>query len=190
MSRSPSRSPRLLLALLVGACLLIALPSTAAARSQRDDPCVNADLRPAADNLPVVREAILCLHNRERRANGLAPLKENANLREAAERHSDRMVADRFFSHDSRAGTMVERILRTGYGGNGGWSLGENLAWGTGRLATAAQTHRAWMSSPGHKANTLRRQYREIGIGIAVGTPVKTPGQNGATYTTDFGVRR
>lgn len=189
---SGSHSPRLLLALLLAACFLIALPSasSAAARAQRDDACANTNLRPAADNLPLVRQAILCLHNRDRRANGLAPLKENANLREAAGRHSGRMVADRFFSHDSPAGTMVERILRTGYASNSGWSLGENLAWGTGSLATAGQTHRAWMDSPGHKANILRRQYREIGIGIAVGVPVHAGAKKGATYTTDFGVRR
>ena len=27
------------------------------------------------------------------------------------------------------------------------------------------------MTSPGHKANILRRQFREIGIGIAIGAP-------------------
>ena len=46
------------------------------------------------------------------------------------------------------------------------------------------------MSSPGHKANILRRQFREIGIGIALGAPVDAGGLDGATYTADFGVRR
>jgi uncharacterized protein YkwD len=46
------------------------------------------------------------------------------------------------------------------------------------------------MRSPGHKANILRRQFREIGIGIALGAPEDVDGQPGATYTADFGVRR
>ena len=32
------------------------------------------------------------------------------------------------------------------------------------------------MPSPGHKANILRRQFREIGIGIAVGAPADAGG--------------
>ena len=72
-----------------------------------------------------------------------------------------------------------------------GWSLGENIAWGTGRLATAAQIHRSWMNSPGHRANILQRSFREIGIGIETGVPVRlSAAQSGATYTADFGVRR
>jgi uncharacterized protein YkwD len=69
-------------------------------------------------------------------------------------------------------------------------ALGENIAWGTGNLGTAAKIQRAWMASPGHRANILRRQFREIGIGIAVGAPVDAGGLDGATFTADFGVRR
>ena len=58
----------------------------------------------------------------------------------------------------------------------------------TGDLATAAEIHRAWMDSPGHRANILRPQFREIGIGIALGAAGAGP--DGATYTADFGARR
>jgi uncharacterized protein YkwD len=46
------------------------------------------------------------------------------------------------------------------------------------------------MKSPGHKANILRREFREIGIGIAIGAPAGSSGRRGATFTADFGVRR
>ena len=109
----------------------------------------------------------------------------------AAEGHSADMVEAQFFAHDGPDGTdMVDRILGTGYARGQGWSLGENIAWGTGNLGTAREIHNAWMRSPGHKANILRRQFREIGIGIALGAPVDARGQDGATYTADFGVRR
>ena len=54
--------------------------------------------------------------------------------------------------------------------------------------ATAREIHRSWMNSPGHKANILRPQFKEIGIGIALGAA--GAGSNGATYTVDFGARR
>jgi uncharacterized protein YkwD len=140
-----------------------------------------------------VRSAVLCLHNAERARHGLPRLSENARLRRAAERHSSHMVDAHFFDHTSPSGTtMLDRIRRTGYtSGARGWSLGENIAWGSGRLATAAQIQRAWMKSPGHRANILKRSFRQIGIGIETGLPVRlSASQSGATYTTDFGYRR
>jgi uncharacterized protein YkwD len=186
-------APRLLLALVLAACAVIVLPAATAeaAKRQRKAECVNVDVQPAPSNLADVRAAVLCLHNRERAARGLPPLRENARLRRAAEGHSGDMVASGFFAHDSPSGDgMAERILRTGYGQGQSWALGENIAWGTGTLATAAEIQRAWMESPGHRANVLRRRFRELGIGIAVGAPVASGAMQGATYTADFGVRR
>ena len=185
-------APRLLLAFVLAACVVVALPSAAdAAKRKRSSECANAGVQPAAGNLADVRAAVLCLHNRERAAHGLPPLRENVMLRDAAEGHSGDMVAGRFFAHESPAGSdMTSRILRTGYARGQPWSLGENIAWGTGSLGTAAEIQRAWMESPGHRANILRRQFRHIGIGIAVGAPVAAGRLDGATYTADFGVRR
>jgi uncharacterized protein YkwD len=186
-------TPRLLLAFVLAACLVVALPSASAdaAKRKRNGQCSHTGVQPAAGNLADVRAAVLCLHNRQRAARGLPPLRENAKLRRAAEGHSGDMVADRFFAHESPAGAdMSGRILRTGYARGQTWSLGENIAWGTGILGTAAEIQRAWMESPGHRMNILRPQFREIGIGIAVGAPVAAGGLESATYTADFGVRR
>jgi uncharacterized protein YkwD len=57
--------------------------------------------------------------------------------------------------------------------------------------STPREVVAAWMASKGHRANVLRRSFREIGIGIEIGTPVELgPAVSGATYTADFGVRR
>jgi uncharacterized protein YkwD len=157
------------------------------------DGCANTGLKPTHGNLELVRDAVLCLHNRERARHGLPRLRENPKLRRAAKRHSANMVAERYFDHTSPGGsTMVSRIRRTGYVRRArSWALGENIAWGSGRLASAAQIHRSWMNSPGHRANILQRSFREIGIGIETGLPVRlSAAQSGATYTTDFGFRR
>jgi uncharacterized protein YkwD len=46
------------------------------------------------------------------------------------------------------------------------------------------------MHSAGHRANILRRSFKEIGIGIVLGNPSVSPADSGATYTADFGFRR
>jgi len=151
--------------------------------------CLNVDLELTATNVDQLRGGVLCLLNAERSLRTLKPLRENTKLRNAALAHSADMVRERFFSHTAPSGsTFVDRILRSGYAKrNDGWSLGENLAWGTGELGTARGIHEAWMRSSGHRSNILKASYREVGIGISAGVP-KDAGV-GATITTDFGVK-
>jgi uncharacterized protein YkwD len=158
------------------------------ARATQD--CANTDIAPDGGNADAVRAAILCLHNQIRAERGLPLLKENTRLRRAALGHSSDMVSRGFFEHTTPNGvTMVERVMATRYASQRvGWALGENLAWGTGELATPRAIMKAWMESPGHRANVVRRAYREIGIGVVTGVPSDRGA--GATYTADFGVIR
>jgi uncharacterized protein YkwD len=162
-------------------------PSKVKARAAAD--CQNTDLLPTADNVALIDAAILCLHNQIRAQHGLPLLKANAKLAKAADGHSAEMIADGYFDHTAPSGTtFVDRILKAGYvKRTDGWTLGENLAWGTGDLSTPAGVMNSWMASPGHKANILKRSYREVGIGIRLGVP--SDGTVGATYTADFGVK-
>jgi uncharacterized protein YkwD len=123
------------------------------------------------------------------RAERLPALKENAKLRKAALGHSADMVGEGYFDHSSTNGdSFVDRILDAGYAKrNDGWSLGENLAWGTGDLSSPQGIMDAWMNSAGHKANILKKAYKEVGIGIKLGVP--SDEGVGATITTDFGVK-
>jgi len=180
---------RLLLAFALVVCVTLIVAAPAGAK--RKAPCADAHVTPDATNLDAVGSAVLCLHNRARSARGLPTLKVHVQLRAAAEEHAVHMVEASFFSHDEPGGAdMVARVLGTGYAKGAGWSLGENIAYGTGDAATAAEIHRSWMRSPGHRANILRRQFREVGIGVAVGAPVAAQDGVAATYTADFGVRR
>ena len=151
--------------------------------------CANTDLLPTAANLPVIRAAVLCLHNQVRAEQGLPLLKENSRLDRAALGHSGDMVSEGYFDHTTPGGiTFVDRIMGAHYvKRSDGWTLGENLAWGTGDLSTPDGVMTSWMNSPGHKANILKRAYREVGIGIHLGVP--SDDTVGATYTLDFGVK-
>ena len=152
--------------------------------------CENADASPVEAGESAVRAAILCLHNQIRAERDLPLLRENPRLRRAASAHSSDMVSRGFFEHTTPDGvTMVDRIMASRYASpRVGWAIGENLAWGTGDLATPRSIMKAWMDSPGHRANVLKRAYREIGIGVVTGVPSDRGA--GATYTADFGVVR
>jgi uncharacterized protein YkwD len=150
--------------------------------------CPNPDLAPAPATLPAIADATLCLLNGERADHGLAPLAPNRRLAAAATAYAGDLVAGSYFSHTGRDGSgLLDRIERTGYvRRDAGWVLGENLAWGTGELATPGSIMQAWMQSPGHRDNILSGEYREVGIGVVAGNPARVDGQ-GATYATEFG---
>jgi uncharacterized protein YkwD len=163
------------------AVLLLGAPSAFAA-------CSGANVSASQVSKRVLVRATLCVLNAERTRRDLRPLRLSDKLSTAARNHSRAMVRQKFFSHDSLDGTsFVDRIRRTGYlSGASSWSVGENIAYGSGSRSSARSIGRAWMNSPPHRANILSRSFREIGIGLALGTPV---GSGGATYTTDFGQR-
>jgi len=144
---------------------------------------------PDVSSLPAVTDATLCLLNGERADRGLPPFAHHPALAEAATVYAADLVAGSYFSHTGRDGSdLVERIERAGYiSGDRSWRVGENLAWGTGGLATPAAIVQAWMNSAGHRKNILNARFREIGIGVVAGNPAR--GDNaGATYVTEFGV--
>jgi len=163
-----------------------ALAVTAPAASARA--CAGAAVQPASASIASAEGAALCLVNQERRRRGLRPLHANARLAAAARDHSRDMVRRGYFEH----GAFDRRIMRHGYAGAGSiWTLGENIAWGTGELASASQIVDAWMHSPGHRANILYPGFRDAGVGVATGVPdAEARDQGGATYTLDFGTRR
>jgi uncharacterized protein YkwD len=108
----------------------------------------------------------------------------------AARAHSDEMVVRDYFSHVSPGGqTPLDRIRASGFiAKRVGWRVGENIAWGTMWLATPRAIVRAWMASPGHRANILDGAYRFTGIGVDPALPrALSGGQTGAMYTQDFG---
>jgi uncharacterized protein YkwD len=188
------RRLRILSAPIIIACALAvaSAPASAAVRahSAADATCPDTTLAPDVNNLPSVAASVLCLVNTERARVALPALSLNLQLTQASQPMADRMVREQFFSHDTPDGrTLLERIQPTGYLPNSGdWVVGENLAWGNGPLATPDAIVAAWMNSPGHRANILAADYRDIGIGLAVGSPLANkPG--GTTYVTDFGQR-
>jgi uncharacterized protein YkwD len=148
--------------------------------------CTGGAATPRADNLPELAAAVTCLVNAERVGAGLRPLAPNPQLRTASQRMASLMVSQQFFAHDTPDGrTLLDRVRPTGYI-SGRWALGENLAWGSGALATPQAIVNGWMHSPGHRANILYASFRDVGIGVTLGPPLPSL-SGGATYVADFG---
>jgi hypothetical protein len=125
------------------------------------------------------------------RANaGLPSLKQNQLLAKASVDHSQDMVDNKYFAHDSLDGRdVVARLKEVAYiPKTGDWVIGENLAWGAGALATPKSLVNAWMNSPPHRENLLSGDFKEVGMGVVFGTPSKDA-TSGVTVSTDFGTR-
>lgn len=91
-----------------------------------------------------------------------APLAWNAELGSAAEAHSRAMANGNFFAHRDRDGrTPGDRAELAGYVGG---RVGENIA---AALDTPGAVVKGWLASPGHCANLMNPQYRELGAAYA-----------------------
>lgn len=78
--------------------------------------CQNTTVVPEPGNLELVRQAVLCLINRERAEHDEAPLQLDAQLDAAASSHSQEMVSSDYFAHVSPGGlSPVDRIQQAGY---------------------------------------------------------------------------
>jgi uncharacterized protein YkwD len=177
MRKGVDRLARRLIAPIV-ACVTLALAAPSAMAA-----CVDDDVSPADAGAVA---ATLCLLNEQRADNGLKALSGSAVLDRAAGDYAADMVKRGFFDHVSPGGgTMLDRIKAAGWVPNGTWSAGENIAWGSGSLATPASIVDGWMHSAGHRANILTASFTQIGIGIADGAP-QSGIRGGGTYVTDF----
>lgn len=117
------------------------------------------------DLTPLERQGIDAV-NWYREILGLRILKVNPQLLAAARRHTQKMVADGFFSHFSKEAGYREpwdRAVRAGYPAR---TVGENLAQQIGAPLDGMGACRAWIISPPHHYNMLVREYVDIGIGV------------------------
>jgi uncharacterized protein YkwD len=174
--------------MLAAACAALAVTAPVAAA---EPVCSSASEAPAEAERVMLEQATLCLLNAQRARRGLRALRSSPKLARSARLHADDMEQRNYFSHMSLSGaSFVDRIRGTGYlRGVRRWTLGENIGWGTGSRSTPHAVVDAWMDSPGHRAIILSTSYRDVGIGLATGAPIRRRGHRAATYASDFGSR-
>lgn len=90
------------------------------------------------------------------------PLSWNTALGTAAQGHSRSMALENYFAHrDPDGRSSSDRAKSAGFRGH---KLGENIAAGQ---RSPTQAMHDWLASPGHCANLMNPQFRELGAGYA-----------------------
>lgn len=109
-------------------------------------------------------EKLLILTNEEREKAGLQPLTHNEKLAQAAKDKARDMFMHNYWAHYSPQGkTPWDFIVGSGYQYE---YAGENLA--KNFLFSRAVVD-AWMASPKHKENIVRKDYSEVGLAVTNG---------------------
>lgn len=159
--------------------------SAPAARTEREEDHRPAVLgRPAKDLSPVASDgtsykagnenAVARLANVVRAEAGVPALRTDERLRAAARGHSADMAKRDFCEHVNPDGAApADRMRAAGYP----HPAGENVARGQ---ESPHSVMRAWMNSPGHRANLVNPDFVFIGVGVYFG-----PG--GPCWTQNFG---
>jgi uncharacterized protein YkwD len=94
--------------------------------------------------------------------NATTPLTWNATLATAAEAQSRSMANNNYFDHKDRDGrTPGDRAELAGYNFQ---QIGENISAGQD---TAHKVVEGWLASPGHCANLMNPQFRDVGAAYA-----------------------
>jgi len=114
-----------------------------------------------ASVLPAVLTSIT---NEDRVANKVLPLVENNLLDQAAKMKAEDMASRGYFSHTTPDGKNPWYWLdQVGYKYS---YAGENLAVNFFESKDVAE---AWMNSPTHRANIVKKEFTEVGTGVANG---------------------
>jgi uncharacterized protein YkwD len=126
---------------------------------------------------------MLELTNSQRRNAGLPPLRLSPQLSQAAQTYAeDASRNPNLPPHIGSDGSSVgDRVTRTGYGFS---FVGENVYFEIPR-SRPANAVQWWMNSPGHRANILGQNYREIGFGY-----VYNPADQRHVFVQVFGTPR
>jgi uncharacterized protein YkwD len=154
--------------------------------------CPGAHLHPSATDARAVATATLCLVNRVRAAHGLRALRVNAQLDGVAASQVSSMVREDWFADDRPSGqTPLSLVARTRYAAHApGFSVGQNIAWGTGSDATPAHIVAEWLASAPHREVLLGDAYRDAGAGVKPAVPAMLRSRgHGATYVIELGAR-
>lgn len=120
----------------------------------------NAPVEQSTAGISTIEQQVLTLTNQERAKEGLKPLATDAKLMDAAREKSTDMRTGKYFSHTSPTlGSPFDRMKALGIDYR---AAAENIAMGQ---TSAEEVVKAWMESPGHRANIMNGKFTHIGIG-------------------------
>ncbi|MBX9767184.1 MAG: CAP domain-containing protein [Bdellovibrionales bacterium] len=139
--------------------------SSSATRS--GSPSVHGEVDPSLSALSVAIKSpeakrAFDLVNQVRVSAGLAALRFEGVCQRAAQEHTENMISQNFFAHETPQESFRERMTR--------WDLlrfvaGENLA----QTGSPEEAIDGWMNSPPHRKNILSEHFRSSGMAYKSG---------------------
>ncbi|HEX2313149.1 MAG TPA: CAP domain-containing protein [Thermomonospora sp.] len=165
--------------------------------------CPHADTPVTQLQQDVAEDAVLCLVNEQRTANGVPALTMHPALRTAAREHAKEAVrlkwwaggGNKVHTNPETQSTPRTRIRDAGYCPPDPQTTNENCyhGWFAGGVEFQKNiTPRAavtwWMGSDGHRRTLLDPAYRETGVGVVLGTAEPQPqADGGGVFVQTFG---
>ena len=120
----------------------------------------------AADDADAMKQDIVDRTNALRKGNGVAALRVNDKLMQAAQVRAEEMAASGVYSHTRPDGRKNTTVTDCPY-------VGENIHciadWATQGKTVSEVAVWSWNLSDGHQKNLLNQNYAEIGVGLARG---------------------
>ena len=113
-----------------------------------------------------MKQDIVDRTNALRKENGIAALRVNGKLMQAAQVRAEEMAASGVYSHTRPDGRKYNTVTDCPY-------IGENIHciadWATQGKTVSEVAVWSWNRSDGHQKNLLNQNYAEIGVGLARG---------------------
>ena len=178
--------------IVVGAALCCTSPAAGASRAAERYLAPSSACPGQANPYASVSEqaaSLRCLVGWARRRHGLGRMGESPLLDRSSLLRAMEIRRCNDFSHTPCGQPFAAVFYAVGYLVPGRPAqVGENLAWGQGRLGTARSTMRSWLASPPHRANLFRAGWRDFGVSV-----VRAPRLSGAAdvelWVYQFGSR-
>ena len=138
----------------------------APAKGEAADSAPQPETTASADDADAMKQDIVDRTNALRKENGVAALRVNDKLMQAAQVRAEEMAASGVYSHTRPDGRKYNTVTDCPY-------IGENIHciadWATQGKTVSEVAVWSWNLSDGHQKNLLNQNYAEVGVGLARG---------------------
>ena len=140
----------------------------ASVKAETSGPASQPEVTTPADDVDAMKQDIVDRTNALRRAKGVAALRVNDKLMQAAQVRADEMAASGVYSHTRPDGRKSNTVTDSKYTGENIHSISELYLEQQQKTLSEAVVN-LWSNSKAHADNMTSSRYGEIGVGLARG---------------------
>lgn len=140
----------------------------APAKAETSEPASQPEVMTPADDVDAMKQDIVDRTNALRKENGVAVLRVNDRLMQAAQVRADEMAASGIYSHTRPNGRKSNTVTDSKYTGENIHSISELYLEQQQKTLSEAVVN-LWSNSKAHTDNMTNSRYSEIGVGLARG---------------------